>query len=425
MTGLSAMPHLPPDVDGAAAWVAENLGGLFGGESRRSGAFVGGQTQADQALNALDITGYAKRRSQVWPEPDRGASKLSPYIRHGLLSLPRVHDDPRVDGAPSYDRFKYRGELLWQEYSRHWYAVYGTATRQGIANDPQPSPKAAGWEIDPWADEMECMARTTGELHADGWVVNQARMWLASQWSVRAGARWQDGEDEMFRHLLDGSRAANRLGWQWTVGGSRARAYSLARRQVLKRAPEFCETCSLRDNCPISSYPGTEAGPKIGAPRLGDVDSWFGPRHVDATHAPDAVWLTAESLGDADPALVAHPDLTVHFVYDEPLLRSLQLDGKRLVFLTECLIDLAQRRSVTIWLGRPALLAREVGRMAVTFAGVPGFGRIAAAMHDAGTAPVIHPFPWLRPPTDPYIDHLDSTKSFPAFKAFCSLTKPA
>ena len=62
--------------------------------------------------------------------------------------------------------------------------------------------------------------------------------------------------------------------------------------------------------------------------------------------------------------------------------------------------------------------------MAVTFAGVPGFGRIHAAMTAAGTTPVVYPFPWLRPPTDAYIDHLDSTKPFPSFKAFCSLTKP-
>ena len=56
------------------------------------------------------------------------------------------------------------------------------------------------------------------ELHDDGWLVNQCRMWLSSQWTVRAGARWRDGDDAFFTHLLDGSRAANRLGWQWTVG---------------------------------------------------------------------------------------------------------------------------------------------------------------------------------------------------------------
>ena len=424
MTSLVRLADLPESVDGAAAWVAENLDGLFGGEPRRSGAFIGGQTAADAALEKLDIAGYARRRSQVWPEADRGASKLSPYIRHGLLSLPTVHEHPTVADAPGYDRFKYRGELLWQEYSRHWYAVYGTATREGVANEPQPSPSAGEWSLDPWPDEMECMARTTGELHADGWVVNQARMWLASQWSVRAGAPWREGEDEMFRHLVDGSRAANRLGWQWTVGGSRARAYSLARRQVLKRAPEFCEVCELRDACPISAYPGTESGPKTGASRVGDIGRWFGPIRPESgagADPPDAVWITAESLGDADPALAAYPDLPAHFVFDEALLRSLQLDGKRLVFMTECLADLAQRRTVSAWSGSPTTLAGDVGRLAVTFAGVPGFARIVDAMTDVE----IHPFPWLRPPTEAYAEHLESAKAFPAFKAFCSLTKPS
>jgi len=36
------------------------------------------------------------------------------------------------------------------------------------------------------------------------------------------------------------------------------------------------------------------------------------------------VWLTAESLGDADPALAAHADLPAVFVFDEPLLARLR-----------------------------------------------------------------------------------------------------
>ena len=62
-------------------------------------------------------------------------------------------------------------------------------------------------------------------------------------------------EDRFFVHLLDGSRAANRLGWQWTVGTGTGRAYGSSRRQVERRAPDLCSSCGLRDHCPIEEWP--------------------------------------------------------------------------------------------------------------------------------------------------------------------------
>ncbi|MEM1249476.1 MAG: deoxyribodipyrimidine photolyase, partial [Acidobacteriota bacterium] len=47
---------------------------------------------ADAALAAFDVRGYAARRNEVLPRSRRGASALSPYIRHGLLTLPRAWD---------------------------------------------------------------------------------------------------------------------------------------------------------------------------------------------------------------------------------------------------------------------------------------------------------------------------------------------
>lgn len=412
----------PSDQQEIGAWVESELAGLFRGDARRSPAFTGGQAAADAALETLDITGYGRTRSQVHPEAERGASRLSPYIRHGLLSLPRVHDHPRVVGAPSFDRFRYQGELLWQEYSRQWYAVFGGRTRRGVAFEPQAGESASSWHREPWPRDMRCVSETLTELHRDGWAVNQARMWLASQWSVRAGAPWQEGEDEMFRHLLDGSRAANRQGWQWVVGGTRNRSYGFARRQVLKRAPAFCDACALRDDCPIRSYAGSVAGPRVDRDLPHDIRDRLGVS-APAPDGPDgveAVWLTAESLGDSDPALVAHPELPVHFVFDAPLLRRWGLDGKRLVFLGECLADLAGRREVHLWRGAPAdwLVTRR--RVAATRAPVPGFRRLFAA-HREVVSPLA--WPWLRPPTPALIDALTGPR-FPIFRDWCRLTRP-
>lgn len=390
------MPSLPPlpdvdDTEAVRAWVAEHLGHLTleRPDGVRAGGHRGGQAAADTALAALDVTGYARSRSTVLPEGRRGASRLSPYIRHGLLSLPEVWD--AVADAPPGDKRRFRDELMWQEYARHLYARVGSGTREALRYAP-PHPASPP----EWDDDMACTSWLRDELEGNGWLVNQTRMWWASHWTVRHGRDWRDGEDDFFRHLLDGSRAANRLGWQWTVGAGTGKPYGFSRWQVEKRAPRLCRSCPLSDACPIQDWPDAERGPRVddsplASPTDGAVAA--GPDTPVVEGAPDAVWLTAESLGDSDPALVAHPDLPVLFVYDEPLLASLRLSGKRLVFLAESLADLAGRREVDVRLGRVAdeLAGRSA---AVTHAPVPGFASRSAGVDVAQ----LHPWPWLARP---------------------------
>jgi len=235
------------------------------------------------------------------------------------------------------------------------------------------------------------------ELEDDGWLVNQSRMWLASHWSLREGGSWQEGEDLFFRHLLDGSRAANRLGWQWTTGAGSSKPYGFSRWQVEKRAPGLCGQCDRSASCPIEDWPDSpelvkrEPDPRIR--RAIDPTADGGPPEVQRFDEPDVVWMTAESLGAHDPALSAHGSLPVVFVFDEPLLASLQLSAKRLVFLVETLAELGQERTLVLHRGRPAeILASQ--RAAVTFAPVPGFERISSSIQLAE----IHPYPWLRRP---------------------------
>ena len=382
------MPLLPtpPDTrDGVTAWVRTHLGHLTCDEVAPS-PVRGGQVAADSALATLDIAGYASRRSTVFPVERRGASKLSPYIRHGLLPLPAVWQ--AVADAPAKDRQKFRDELLWQEYARHVYARVGRANGEPLRFAP---PVGAGqWPGEPWPEEMACMAATTDELYTQGWLVNQTRMWLSSQWAVRAGRDWREGEQEMYRHLLDGSAAANRLGWQWTIGTGTGKVYGFSRWQVEKRAPGLCRDCALNRACPIQNWPDAEAGPRVEPPPgLAGGPTDAGPLMPEVNGAPEAVWLTAESLGDTDPALTAHPELPAVFVFDEPLLARLRLSGKRLVFLAETLAEVGAE----VRLGDPVTELR--GRpLATTWTFVPGWKARAAALDLVA----LHPWPWLRRP---------------------------
>ncbi len=411
----SLLPNPPYDRSGVVAWVTEHLGHLCCDVPYASPAFAGGQQAADGALASLDVTGYARSRSMVDPPERRGASKLSPYIRHGLLTLSEVWR--ATADAPSRDRFRYHSELLWQDYARHWYANHGRDTARPIAYEPARA--STEWPAEPWPADMNCVARTLAELRSDGWCVNQTRMWLASQYSFRAGGDTFAGEQLMFRHLLDGSRAANRLGWQWVAGTTRSRVYGFARQQVRKRASRYCDECVLNESCPISGYAPTESRSSVARPALRPFSEAYGsPDVVPASSEPSAVWLTAESLGTRDPALAAHRDLPAIFVFDEPLLNRLRLSGKRLVFLTETLAELSRRRSLEIHLGRPTdVLASQVA--AVTAAPVPGFSRLSRQLDLER-----HPWPWLRPPTTALHDYLEQKGRVPSFREFCDLTRP-
>ena len=391
------------------AVVERHLSHLVSDRIRASPDIRGGQTAANAALSAFDVAGYAATRNRVLPEAARGASRLSPYIRHGLLSLKEVWN---AAAGPAADVSKFRDELLWQEYSRHLYARVGMELHRNLRFD-------VAWSGDftaaAWPREMGCVNWALSSLETDGWLVNQTRMWLASQYTVRSGAGWMAGQEYFHRHLLDGSRAANLLGWQWTVGAGTGKPYGFARWQVEKRAPQLCVACPLNRNCPIQNFPADKVARPIAAPdprliRDDDLATTRGPATVVEHSTAHSVVLTVESLGDEDPALVAHPQLPVVFIFDEPALDKLRLSSKRLVFFVETLQDLAERREVIVHLGDPKQITSDLDA-AITWAPVPSFEKYAR------TAVEIHPWPWLAEP------HAGSLRSFSAWRQKLTLPR--
>ena len=375
----------------------QHFAGLHSGGGRSS--IKGGQLAADAALANLDITGYAKSRSEVLPIEKRGASVLSPYIRHNLLTLKEVWD--AVAKAPFNDREKYRDELLWQEYARHLYARIGTRLFQNLRFEQIWDRPGDGWDKD-----LACVDFVVNELNDSGWLVNQTRMWLASHWTVRNQAGWLHGQEKMFRELIDGSRAANLLGWQWTVGSGTGKPYGFARWQVEKRAPGLCNSCKLKNSCPIQVFPTETVLPDAEFEPLlvsdPDPQVTAGPSSPIINASPELVMLTIDSLGDNDPALVAQPELPAVFVFNEAALEKLQLSSKRIYFYLETLQDLATRREVRVYLGDSYQFA-TVNPVAITYAPVPSFRRYQNLAE-------IHPYPWLKQP------HGKSVRSFSAWR---------
>jgi deoxyribodipyrimidine photo-lyase len=378
--------------------IEQDFLGLYSGSLGIS-SITGGQSAANKALANLDITRYAEDRSEVLPHEKRGASVLSPYIRHNILTLDQVYR--AVKSAPFKDREKFRDELYWQEYARHLYGRIGTRLFENLRYD-------ANWhsEGDGWNREMLCIDTVVSELESDGWLVNQTRMWMASHWTVRNNKGWLHGQERMHRELLDGSRAANLLGWQWTVGAGTGKPYGFARWQVEKRAPGLCFKCPLKKSCPIQNFPDEISPRHLDKDPLLDNDPDIarttGPITPLKNTAPQYVLLTIDSLGDADPALAAHPDLPAVFIFNQSALEKLQLSARRIAFYLQTLQDLATRRNLTVYLGNPYQFA-ATNPVAVTFAPVPSFKKFTNLAE-------IHPYPWMAKP------HSGSVRSFSSWR---------
>lgn len=111
------------------------------------------------------------------------------------------------------------------------------------------------------------------------------------------------------------------------------------------------------------------------------------------------LWIHAEALGPANPALLAHPGRPAVFVFEPGLLRGAAgpISLKRIVFLYECLLELP----VTIRQGDGAeevlaFAARHQADGVVTSAWVdPQLGNIAATMAAALPLQVLEPEPFV------------------------------
>ncbi len=331
---------------------------------------TGGQSNADNALNQLNINRYATKRNNVYPLDSRGSSYLSPYIRHGLLSLSEVWK--AVEKFEYKDRTKFQDELLWQEFARHLYAIVGKKSKQFLnykIEMPDSDPNNY--------KNMNCITAIEEELEKTGYMVNQTRMWFASHNSLRVGNDWNKYEDYMFQHLIDGSRFANRLGWHWVMGSQTGKPYGFSKFQVEKRGSQLCNSCELKYKCPIQEWPHTNISKKINLEFNIDEQKVFGPREIKENNStpPSFVWITGESIGDSDPAMSYYHELPVIFVFDQELLSKLQLSTKRLNFLIDCLKEINSKRELQVYLTNPEDYLQNKN-FASTFAPVPKYKKI-------------------------------------------------
>ena len=186
-------------------------------------------------IAAVQPAAYARSRNAI----EGAVTQLSPYITHGLVTLPEV-----LAGVASRHRLavqhKFVFELGWREFFRHVWAHRGDAILQSLHAGPLPD--------DAYAQELPAdirQARTgvpaidaaVRALYATGTLHNHARMWLASYVVHLRKVHWRAGADWLYAHLLDGDLASNHLSWQWVAGTGSSKPYLFNAENVARYAP--------------------------------------------------------------------------------------------------------------------------------------------------------------------------------------------
>ncbi len=322
----------------------------------------GGRTAALRQLAAIDPVAYGRTRNHV----SGAVTGLSPWIRHGVLSLAEVRDTALARVPAPEQAVKLVSELGWRDYWRQVQLAIGDAIKADLevpaARWRRPSLDRVPADVLAARSGMACIDAFVRRLHDTGWLHNHERMWLAS-WLVHVrGVRWQAGADWFLEHLLDGDPASNHLSWQWVAGTFSAKPY-LFNRENLETftAGSHCRGCPVFGRCDVEgSYEDLAArlfaDPAAGSGRPSLRIRPAAPPPPSPALARPLVWLTLDSLATTSPAAAAYPDAPRVFVLDPGWLALERPAVKRLVFICECLAEVPD---VEMILGAPQTVIRD------------------------------------------------------------------
>ncbi len=122
------------------------------------------------ALATFDVTGYARVAMRCGRRTRQGAIRLSPYIRHGLLDLPRVwqhvEDGPAKDVGDIPQRIPVAGVRPSSVCPRRpCDAAIAAIRRSGAIRD---APIRGRADTVPRIEGMACIDMSRDELHRTG-----------------------------------------------------------------------------------------------------------------------------------------------------------------------------------------------------------------------------------------------------------------
>lgn len=214
-------------------------------------AIVGGSKAAENSLQNVDPAHYTKSRNFL----TGAVTRLSPYLRYGVLSLAEVRDFVLKKVQHLDEATKLINELGWRDY---WQRLYGKL-KDGIWQDQEEY--KTGYTPKDYTPDLpeDIITSTTGRVCIDnfsrdlreiGYLHNHGRLWLAAYMVHWRRILWQTGAKWFLEHLLDGDPASNNMSWQWVASTFSHKPYFF-NRQNLEHYTEgvYCRQCPLYGHC--------------------------------------------------------------------------------------------------------------------------------------------------------------------------------
>ncbi|MFP4687149.1 MAG: cryptochrome/photolyase family protein [bacterium] len=168
------------------------------------------------------LENYDKNRDL--PAEKQGTSRLSPYLRAGVISVRELYHEAR-ECLTGFSRARgvetFIDQLIWRDF---YFQVLANFPRVVDSNFKEKY-NAVEWETHPdWLEAWK--SGNTGyplidaamrQLNRTGWMHNRLRMIVAMFLTKNCLIHWKEGEQYFMNHLLDGDTAANNGGWQWSA----------------------------------------------------------------------------------------------------------------------------------------------------------------------------------------------------------------
>ena len=188
-------------------------------------------TAARRSLNdfaAHHMRAYQTERNYMAVD---GTSRLSPYLRHGLISIREcARTAMEAEAHGSGGASTWLGELIWREF----YAMILFHYPHTATQEMQEQYRHIKWSYDQTHLEAFQQGKTgfpivdaaLRELLETGYMHNRARMIVASFMTKDLLLDWRAGEEHFAQYLMDYELSSNVGGWQWAAStGTDAQPY--------------------------------------------------------------------------------------------------------------------------------------------------------------------------------------------------------
>lgn len=321
----------------------------------------GGRTAAEAAVADVKAQSYERTRNYLAGD----VTRLSAYLRHGVLTLAEVRDEALRRVKDPREAGKLINEYAWRDYWQRLYEQIG----EGIWQDREAY--KTGYPASTYADQLpaeipagettlRCIDSFARQLTTSDYLHNHARMWLAAYIVHWRKIRWQAGARWFLEHLLDGDPASNNLSWQWVASTFASKPY-IFNRENLERytGGVYCRTClhAQSGECPFEQdYEALEQKlfPLFNSPVYAHTTT---PRQFTPAAASKPrpgvsgkplLWVHTDSLNPKSPMLLTHADSPAVFVWDRQGIVRSDMKLKRLVFLAECLQEMPKTLQVRV-----------------------------------------------------------------------------